>query len=713
MFLVLLVTAVAPLLVIRKLMAKLANAIVLFAVCFSVQANEPQWVDLNDANRFFDYYAQVESGKFLPLDADTLTLENSGIIHLAYRFYHETDTWLVVRLSDGAVLELNGVWEIIGRIEDLLKPALNMDLKTTFNRFAIFAEDALPGTFAPSFTETTVDLDSGWYLRHFEETNTYFGVNIGPDLIYGGLYLLTPENYPVPDYLGKLEDWVAGLALEPTLCENSLAQRRDTDRDGICDGLDSEIIVVNGSLTPIAIKATELSSSEVCVQAYAAGPDVAGVTARYSAPASSGLSELLTLAMYDDGTNGDKVAGDWMWTTCDVLQFAEEYTGATRRLNDKVDQIPISFFALSTDGEIRSGSRYIIIHSGPDSVIYADSDSAGAPGSEISFAFTAGGFSNRPKLLGITSTDEEVVAESNGVDVLVTPHMVNIVIDNIDGWDDSIRVSQRYFELFPEDADVAIKPHGLVIFNTEETTGGSVKTIRVKNDVTGTGAPLFDSSASFGSSGNLQQVIYMNNNINGANLIEAFGHLGGCYLDKASLRLCTSSHHTVTTTVRGQMGRSLMESDGMGDYVVPSHRIGLSPPDFTMFEMYQLGLADVAEVPAERYVTDPNVHRAFNTTILESDTELVDGFDIEAIYGVHSDPYTGIQKVIYNICIVVSSSEHGLLTEAEYTYMEFVCRYFGEYHAGEAGFATFNPPSIPFATQNRLIFNTGAPALPQ
>jgi hypothetical protein len=419
--------------------------------------------------------------------------------------------------------------------------------------------------------------------------------------------------------------------------------------------------VADVRISSYALWSDELASTPLVVEVRESGstaPEVA-----YFDGFIGGSGARLVHALFDDGSHGDAIAGDGIWTLSFTLDLAEP--AALRLYDGMVDVLPLT---IQTSGGERTVEVAVV--------------SRVLQGSAIT--------------------------ESLNASVMVTDSLISMVDATFDGQTLS-DVTENLYTLYADD------PFDfLVIFHTRPTGDGVPRSLGVRNAIGGINLNDYDTSAAYGSAGRLQQVIFQNANLTGREVNHELGHRWGAFLDDPALNLSipTGFHWGVSEHV-GQLGNGpFLLADGNGGYLVTNANgsENFISNDYSPLELYLMGLASPAEVAPLRFVTDPSVDVSFGTTLPESSTRLVSIADIVAIYGERVPASTTSPKVFSAAFVVVSDA---LLSEAEYTLSTHIARYVGGVSTGgvrEGGlFELMDPSSFAAATDFRASLETRLP----
>jgi len=440
-------------------------------------------------------------------------------------------------------------------------------------------------------------------------------------------------------------------------------------------GVPSQFTLEDVQVTPYAVWADALHSQQITVTARTKSVGNIKLTLSYFDALVGGSGAQITKPMFDDGTHGDAVAADGVWSLAFHVEVAEP--SVLRLYDGEADTLPITIQA-------SDGSGLVV----PTNSIEARLDVAVL----------------NPMLRGT------VAASIVDASTLVTDSVVNLVDPNFD--DQAItRTMQRLYGMFADDPfDFA------VIFHTRTTGDGIPRSLSVKNDVAGIGLDTYDHSADYGSAGALQQVVFQNAHTLGLEINHEFGHRWAAYLNRSALNLTLPNGvHWGPSDHVGQMGNGpFLQSEG-GQFRVTNadgsdHFI--SNP-YSDLELYLMGLARADDVTPLRFVTDRGVNVQFGALLPAAATQLVTIDDIIAVYGARQ-PSVAASQTAFRAAFVVMSDH--FLAEAEYTLTTVIARYLAGTSSGgqRTGglFEVSDPPSFGACTRFRATLDTTLPPLP-
>jgi hypothetical protein len=439
-------------------------------------------------------------------------------------------------------------------------------------------------------------------------------------------------------------------------------------------------VLVDAEVKPYAVWSDEVASTSITVTVRTRDDEGVELALEYFDGLAGGSGVARSARLYDDGSHGDVVAGDGVWTRAFVPDVSEP--AELRLYEGQVDVLPMAVVARRADG---------------DRV---------APANAIDARLELG--------LVSRTLDGEFETTALAADARATSHVVNLRSPGFDGADLG-SVMRRVYDVVGADAfDFA------VVFSTRSTGDAIPRSMGVRNDVRGIHRPIFDDSRAYGSRGRLQQIVYQNAHVAGLEINHELGHRWGAFLDDPALNLAIpTGFHWGPSTHVGQMGNGpfLLDDEGSiddgGDGFLVTNAHGsekfLVNP-FSPLELYLMGLAGADEVAPLRFVTDPAVNVAFGARLPEASTRVVTIEDIEAVYGERVPRAAESQNAFGAVFVVVSDRT---LTSSELALSSAVARYYGGTAPGgeRSGglFTAYDPPSFPAATGYRATLETALP----
>lgn len=375
----------------------------------------------------------------------------------------------------------------------------------------------------------------------------------------------------------------------------NVASPTDTDGDGIIDALESSLADADGDKTndeidsdttspqlscgrfiPFAIKLDNSESTRVEVK-ITAGTNITAV-ALTPAPDSSIFIKLdgtlldqnTDIPLFDDGTHGDRIAGDGIWTR---NQFTADYpssSGATAKSE-------FSVLKVTDNGVQKTIDRRPVFQS------------SFAP---ITLFTIHAGDVQTPVMV-----NENLQTVSNLANII--DPLASLKVKQRE-YSIMASASQRFYQDFADAYDF------LIFISDGPTVGPGVpygEHFPVKNEVQNIGEILFNRTAAFGSAGKLRSVIFMNGQARTGPTIHEVMHTWGVSLSTdLGFQQCQGGHWGVSGVGKGQLGgfdSTTLVDNGDGTFTVddfgPNANGGDSVP-YVPLELYLAGLADAGAV---------------------------------------------------------------------------------------------------------------------
>jgi len=306
--------------------------------------------------------------------------------------------------------------------------------------------------------------------------------------------------------------------------------------------------------------------------------------------------------LYDDGANGDLVAGDNVFTVenirpnCDpsAINYVNGLAGTAH------------FFA-----DIFLEDKRVIARVNVNGITY----DVGVVDPSLKGVFQIQDFGD-----GLTATAYAFFIEDSRHEVMDDYPVANVYCGTT-----NFNAYRKLYSVLPDEFDFASVMPGLLIYRPQELEINVPYAIRVSNDVRHIGVPVFDSSAKFGSDGRLKATIY--HDFGHISIMDhELGHTWGMEIGDSSQGLLDGStgHFVALSDLGGQMG---------GIYLSPGYfdnpgafdpgRIGGHFADngdgtwrlipnteilpYSPLELYVMGLIPASEVPPIHILESPDL----------------------------------------------------------------------------------------------------------
>lgn len=254
--------------------------------------------------------------------------------------------------------------------------------------------------------------------------------------------------------------------------------------------------------------------------------------------------------------------------------------------------------------------------------------------------------------------------------------------------------TQKFYSVLPDIFDfITIMPAN-TIYNPDNFSENVPYFVRAKNEIQHIGVDLFDNTAQFGSAGQLRGMIYHSWGT-GQILDHEIGHCW-CADIGQSLNLCRTenshgNHWNPYSDIGGQMSAFLSHPDCIGHLKSNGDgtwRIERDPGDYelySMLDLYVMGLIPPQEVPPAHILINPDLTDYQHVTADQVDTCTIE--EIMAAEGGERIPsYVDSPKEFNTAFIVVKNKE---FTPADFAYYSLVSKYFASEEQGELSLTTY------------------------
>jgi hypothetical protein len=257
--------------------------------------------------------------------------------------------------------------------------------------------------------------------------------------------------------------------------------------------------------------------------------------------------------------------------------------------------------------------------------------------------------------------------------------------------------TQKLYSVFPDMFDFVIVMPAHTIYDPQTYSENVPYFIRAKNEIKNIGIEQFDNTVQFGSSGRLMGMIYHSWDY-GSILDHEIGH-AWCADIGRSLSLCwteksSGNHWNPYSDISGQMsaylfntnvqyGAGNLKSNGDGTW-----RIERDLDDnrlYSNLDLYAMGLLPPEEVSPIHILVNPDATDYQHVT-----AERVDTYNIEDIInaeGGKRSPAYGKTPKEFNIAFIAVKNKE--FTPAEFAFYSLVSKYFASEAQGELSLTTF------------------------
>jgi len=367
--------------------------------------------------------------------------------------------------------------------------------------------------------------------------------------------------------------------------------------------------------------------------------------------------------LVDDGTNGDRVAGDGIYTATNVPTNTDDMT-------------------------LVFGSYY---SRGPD--VFVEKTGGSTESDYLRFGVVASGV-NYPAVQlgeGLSATQYAFFIEDPEGVVLETP---NWPLGNVRCGKENFEAAKKLYSVLPDNFDFIIVMPAHTIFKPDIYGENTPYFVRAKNDIQNIGIDLFDDTADFGSDGRLKGMIYHSWGY-GSILDHEIGH-SWCADIGESLTLCRcensyGNHWNPLSDIGGQMNAFLFHPDVTGHLKNNGDgtwRIERDPSNNSLYselDLYVMGLIPSSEVQPVNILVNPDLTDHLNVVPESVITYTIQDI-MDAEGGERIPSYADSQKE-FNVAFVVVKNK--AFTSEEYAYYSLLSQYFASTEQGELSLTTF------------------------
>jgi|GEM_PF-3479052 len=395
-----------------------------------------------------------------------------------------------------------------------------------------------------------------------------------------------------------------------------------------------------------------------------------------------------TLRMYDDGTHGDRLAGDGIFTR--------------NKIKNPTNGLPLRY-----GGTHNIWGIFKVEIGRTDGSVETIWPTLGFVQEKQSFATVELG-------KGLYATDYAFFIVDQKGEVLDAPVWP---LGDIHCGDGNYLAFEKLYSVLPDIFDFVIIMPAHEIYDPARNYGQNVPYYkRARNTIQHIGLDLADNTATFHSHGRLTGMIYHSWDT-GQILDHEFGHAWGANLGK-SLGLCyvpgsSGNHWSPYSDIGGQMcaflshpsvpyGSGQLKDNGDGSW-----RITRDPEDSTLYsklDLYAMGLIPSSQVPPVHILVNPDIANKDHVT---ADTvRTITIADILAAEGGERVPSVKDSPKEFNVAFIVVKNKD--FTPAEFAFYSLVSKYFASTEQGDFSLTTFYT-----ATGGRATLNVKLPVAVQ
>ncbi|MBN2092131.1 T9SS type A sorting domain-containing protein [candidate division KSB1 bacterium] len=384
--------------------------------------------------------------------------------------------------------------------------------------------------------------------------------------------------------------------------------------------------------------------------------------------------------MFDDGTHGDRVAGDGIYTINKVL--------------NKTSTILLKF-----GGTHATWGIFRISIEQQDGTKIESSVDIGLVKEDISFPVVQFG-------AGLSATEYAFFIEDPVGDVLGTPDWP---LGAIGCGKTFFKAFEKLYSVLPDQFDFVIIMPAHTIYEPARDYAENVPYfVPAKNEIQHIGMPLSNNTAKFYSKGRLMGMVYHSWGT-GAILDHEFGHAWCAYAGQSlGLSYVEGSygpHWNPNSDIGGQMSAFLMnpnvqyggghlKANGDGTWCI-ERTPGDNEP-YSQLDLYLMGLIAPEEVSPITILVNPNITNHLRVTAESIKTVTIQ--DIIKAEGGERSPASKNSPKQFNVAFVAVKNK--AFTPAEYAFYSLISKYFASKEQGESFLTTFYTATGGRATLN-------------
>jgi len=403
--------------------------------------------------------------------------------------------------------------------------------------------------------------------------------------------------------------------------------------------------------------------TKLTIEVYTSGQDINRVY--FYAPVEADL--------YDDGTHGDKGAGDGIYTLNDI---------------NPTD-------AYQTNSMIIGGRKYSTNRAGFDVKVVKNDFTEETDWVTFGWVDPALQFETTQLANNIYATQYALfIVDENGDSFDIT----DWPLGNVRCGKENFEVTQQLYTILPDSFDFIITMPAHNIYKPDNYAENVPYFVRAKNEIQNIGIDIFDNTSDFGSAGRLMGTIYHSWSSYGAILDHEIGHAWMADIGE-SLGLTRgedsgyTNHWNKYSDIGGQMASFYRHPNaflGAGHFIDNGNgtwRIDRDPANmpYSMLDLYCMGLVPKEDVPPIHILQDINDTDHLAVTAGTVETITID--DIIAAEGGERIPLAADSQNKFNVAFVVV--KHKEFTDADYAFYSYISKYFASEELGHDSITPF------------------------
>jgi hypothetical protein len=354
--------------------------------------------------------------------------------------------------------------------------------------------------------------------------------------------------------------------------------------------------------------------------------------------------------LFDDGTHGDSIAGDNVFTLADVLlPCSPDYLAEQGGIGNWWGFLRV---------ELRNGTRLGNDYGMQIGMVHPD----------YKDFFAVQDFGN-----GLSATAYAFFIEDSDHEVLDGYPVATLTCGQ-----SNFNAYRKLYSVLPDAFDIALVMPGMQIFRSDNFGENVPYNVLVSNHVEHIGMPIMDNTARFGSAGRLKSTIY--HSFGDIDIFDhEIGHTWGMSIGQ-SLGLIhetyavAQGHWSEYADIQGQMGAYYFDPGGaIGHFAYNGdetwHLIANTEVEpYSPLELYVMGLIPAEEVPPIHILTAPNLSDPMHITAASYRTVTIEQM-MQAEGGPRNPPYIDSQKE-FTLAFIVTQDRP--FDDAAYAYFSLM-----------------------------------------
>ena len=353
-----------------------------------------------------------------------------------------------------------------------------------------------------------------------------------------------------------------------------------------------------------------------------------------------------TFTLYDDGTHGDPLAGDFAFTLAGAWPYC--HTGLSLKYGGTIGSWLGTLEATLADGTTLIDEKAIRIglapprYRGKTDVVYYDG--------------------------GLSATSYAFFLQD--IDCTIFD---GYPVSSTDPRDASRAALRAFYSIFPDAFDLAIVMPGRTMFSSGEFGETSSQILRTANDVEHIGVPIYDDAAACGSAGRLRGVVvqpFGSIDLLDSEILNVWGADIGVPFGLAQPAGLGSLSWNPQSDVGGQLASYCISEDGVagrlaanGDGTWRLVPVAENEP-YAPLELYIMGLIPAEDVPPMHILAELDLTNSERITAASVQTVTIE--DIIAAHGGTRSPTSAESQKAFSAAFIVV--QDGPFTDAEYVY---------------------------------------------